>query len=273
MMRLWLIVGMVACQPLGDTTGELATHDDGQRVYWQMKLDDVGVKLDLNNRRDERMPTKIHALRYMAHETTEGLTLIETRVNLDTVINVADVIFSWRDKNNTYTCHLHGVNLGAQRGIRGNGIDNATFCFEQKNSEGDYVRMLADHCASASNGNEKSRFIFLGGRDFACDLSGGRDKSLLLQASCLAKGDRSCLDGKIRACAEKNEGAFAPFIAEFKSRVNTTCQEPDKNNALKECEDDANTEDKHTITYELKNAGNDLCANSDAVDQDNGGGS
>ena len=246
MMRLWWIIWVAACQPLGDTTGDLAAHGAGQRVYWQMKLDDVGVKRDRARWADERMPTKIHALRSMPHETTEELSLSATVVNLNTTIDLANVIFSWHDnRDNTYTCHLHDVSLGAQRGIRGNGIDNATFCFAQKNAEGDYVRLLADHCVSASKDGE-SRFIFLGGRDFACDLSEKRDKSLLLQASCLAKGDKSCLGGKIRACAENNKGAFDPFIAEFKDKVNTSGG-------------DTNTEDNYSITYELKNDEDDLC--------------
>lgn len=268
MMRLCWIVLIVACQPLGDTTGELATHDGGQRVYWQMKLDDIGVKLDIDNNFDKRMPTKIHALRYMPPETTKDLTLTATRVDLNTVINVADVIFSWRDKrNHICTCHLHAVSLGAQRGIRGSGIDNATFCFEQKQEEGDYVRMLADHCVSASR-DGGSRFIFLGGRDFACDLSKERNRSSVLQASCLAKGDKSCLEGDIRVCAEQSDGAFAPFIREFKSSVGTVCEEPkdDGTKNLKKCGDDTNTEDKYIITYKLKDE-KSLCATPQPAEQ------
>jgi len=262
MMRLWWIVWVVACQPLGDTTGDLAAHGAGQRVYWQMKLDDTGVKKDRKFQTDERMPTKIHALRSMPHATEDDLTLTATQVNLNTTIDLANVIFSWHDQDNTYTCHLHDVSLGAQRDVIEGGNVKAALCFVQKKDEGDYVRLLADHCVSAS-ANGESRFIFREGRDFACDLSDkAGDEDLVLQASCLAKGDTSCLNGKIRACAEQSEGIFPHFIKKFKEHIETVCKENDD-------EQTANCT-IGTIKYNLKNEEHTLtCTIPKPAEQDN----
>ena len=238
MMRLWWIVWVVACQPLGDTSGDLAAHGAGQRFYWQMNLGDIGVKKDRAQWIDKRVPTKIHALRSMPHKATGDLSLSATQVKLNTTINLANVIFSWQVQNNTYTCHLHNVSLGEQRDVIEGGSVKDALCFEQKKTDGDYVRLLADHCVSASN-ERGSRFIFREGKDFACDLSKSRDESPVLQAACLVKGDTTCLGGQIRKCAERTEG-FANFITAFKNSVESPCP------------DDTGRKDKCPIEYKIK---------------------
>ncbi len=228
MTRLWWIFLCTAC--LGDTTAEVAGDGNNPRFYWQMSLDDIGVKRDKSLAFDDRMSTKIHAL-YHASHTIPSLALIRTQVNLETLINVGNVIFSWRKKTDTtttYTCHLHAVSLGEQRTIMGGGIDTATFCFEQQNSAGDYVRMLADLCVSAS-AEGGSRFIFRQGRDFACDFSDEGNNSAVLPAACLTEdGSAACLNGHILACAKK-EDLLKNFTDIFKAKVTTACKQEGKN--------------------------------------------
>ena len=267
MMRLLWIVLLAACQPLDDATGELATHGDGKRVYWKMALDDGGVKqaIKLVSWRagvDKSMPTKIHALRYARHKA-QNLQLDVTRVNFNALINLSNVIFSWRyEKSGSpiYTCHLHTVSLGEQRDVIAAGHDTAPFCFVEETApaaqdgtpDGDYVHLLAQYCVKAS-GSEGSRFIFLNDKDFACDLSDGYDKSVVLAASCLAKNDKNCLGGTVRTCATETVG-FENFIATFKARVD----------AKMECTDDKNVSvDNCTITYTPKEA--DATNNSPAA--------
>ena len=256
MVRLLWIVLLAACQPLGDATGGLAAHGDGKRIYFKMALSEVGVRQDITSNFDKIMPTKIHALRYTRHYT-ENLQLTATQVNFNSLINLANVIFSWKYKESgspIYTCHLHTVSLGEQRDVIAKSDRVAPFCFEQQvtsaaepaaqgaAADGNYVHLLAEHCVKAS-GSEGSRFIFLEGKDFACDLSAANgEREVVLQASCLAKGDDSCLSGDVRVCATQTAG-FENFIAAFKARVD----------APMNCNNNTTgSEDNCTITYGLE---------------------
>ena len=173
MIRLLWIVLLAACQPLGDATGGLAAHGDGKRIYFKMALSEVGVRQDITSNFDKIMPTKIHALRYMRHEA-KNLQLTKRQVNFNSLINLANVIFSWRYEqsgSSIYTCHLHSVSLGEQRDVIAKNNSQAPFCFEQQvtsaaaqvaqgtEPDGNYVHLLAEHCVAASGG-EGSRFIF-----------------------------------------------------------------------------------------------------------------
>ena len=265
MMRLLGIMLFVACQPLSDHTGELAGHRDGKRVYFKMSLGDTGVKQAVTGI-DKKMPTKIHALSYARHEA-KNLQLIDDKVNFG-LINLSNVIFSWHyDKSATpvYTCHLHtdtqkSLSLGEQRDIIAKNSNDAPSCFVQKvaassstqdeqETDSDYVHLLAQHCVNLSD-DKGSRFIFLEGKDFACDLSDNDDQSIVLQASCLEKDNSSCIDGKVRACATET-GFDESFIASFKERVKTTMT----------CNDNGTN---CTIKYELK----EIIAESEAAEND-----
>ena len=255
MKHLWLAL-FAACQPLGDATGGLAAHGDGKRIYFKMALSEVGVRQDITSNFDKIMPTKIHALRYMYNEA-KNLQLTKRQVNFNSLINLANVIFSWKYKESDspiYTCHLHTVSLGEQRDVIAKSNRAAPFCFEQKvtsaaapaaqgaAADGNYVHLLAEHCVKAS-GSEGSRFIFLEGKDFACDLSADNGKrEVVLQASCLAKGDNSCLSGNVRACATQTVG-FENFIAAFKARVKAPMNCDNKStSSVENC----------TVTYDLE---------------------
>ena len=234
MMLLLLItlLFMGACQPLAETVGELSAAGDGKRVYLQMQLGDFRVKkarltFTLDH---DTMPAKLHALYYDGIEVSP-LSLNGKELGLSRFIVFPHVVFSWRHKKKDggiiYTCHLHDVSLGEQRDIIVKGSTTAQFCFEQQvgigNEDergGNYVQLLAEHCASIS-ASRASRFVFLDGKDFACDVSEYRDGSVVLQASCLAhESAASCLDGKIRACAADNVG-FPKFVEAFKALVDT----------------------------------------------------
>lgn len=241
MIHLLWIALIVACQPLADNTGELAAHGDGKRVYFNMALSDVGVKQDttITDRFDKSMPTKIHALRYGRSETENPLMLVGDEIKLNVLINLSNVIFSWHYPQSggaVYTCHMHAVSLGEQRDVIAKNSSDVLHCFVQttganhgseQNYNGDYVRLLADYCAKASD-SMGSRFIFLDDKDFACNLSQSADKKeLVLQASCLANESHSrCLEGKLLKCAAQTVG-FENFIARFKERVKTqiTCND------------------------------------------------
>ena len=228
-MLLTTLLLTAACQPLAETTGDLSAHGDGKRVYLQMKLGDFSVKKaslswTLNHK---IMPAKLHALYYDSIEVSP-LSLNGLQLKLDRFIVFQHVILSWRHKSKDggiiYTCHLHGVSLGEQRDIIKDGRIIADYCFEQQVGAGDvtqsgnYVQLLAEHCASQSD-NKESRFVFLDGKDFACDVSDNKDGSIILQASCLAsESANNCLGGKIRACAADNVG-FPKFVEAFKARV------------------------------------------------------
>ena len=241
-----VILLLAACQPLGDATGELAAVGDSKRVYLDMKLAEARVMQDirvgegrLKLGTDKTMPAKIYALSYDGHEAPD-LQLSGEKVNFNHLITFTNVVLAWnyeKSASPVYTCHLHEVSLGEQRDIIKKNSDAAPFCFVEEadtgdtqtpvpEREGDYVRRLADYCLTASGNG--SRFIFLEGKDFACDLSEKGDGSLVLQASCLAKvakGDKNCLAGKVRACAVSGVG-FENFVEIFKQRVDTTgCKE------------------------------------------------
>ena len=240
MMRGLVILLLAACQPLGDVTGELAGVGDRKRVYLDMKLGGARVLQDirigegrLKLGADKTMPAKIYALSYAGHEAPD-LELRGEKVNFDHFITFTNVVLAWNYEKSAspiYTCHLHSVSLGEQRDIIEKNSNASPFCFVEKEDisggtpttdvepDGDYVRLLADYCLAKSD-SERSRFIFLKGKDFACDLSDDRDGSSVLQASCLAKNNKTCLDGKVRACAVKTVG-FENFVEIFKQRVAT----------------------------------------------------
>ena len=220
---------IAACQPLAETTGELSAYGDGKRVYLQMMLGDFRVKKASYTWYLEHkvMPAKLHALYYDGIEISP-LSLNGLRLGLEKFITFRHVVFSWRHQSKDggiiYTCHLPSVSLGEQRDIIAKGSTNASLCFEQQVGTGDdkqsgnYVQLLAEHCVSLSN-NKESRFVFLDGKDFACDVSDNKDGSIVLQASCLAsESANNCLGGKIRACAADNVG-FPKFVEAFKARV------------------------------------------------------
>lgn len=228
MILLLLIVLLLtgACQPLDNTVSDLSAVRDGKRVYLQMQLGDFGV-IKKGRILTEHMPAKLHALYYDGIEVSP-LSLNGLQLEFTKFIVFSHVVLSWRHKKDSsgtvYTCHLHGVSLGEQRDIIEAGSISAPFCFEQQvgvgndPSGGNYVHLLAEHCASLSQSKE-SRFVFLDDKDFACDVSDDRDGSIVLRASCLdSESAASCLEGKIRACAAVNVG-FPKFVESFKARV------------------------------------------------------
>ena len=225
MMRVLTVLLFMSCQPIKDTTGELAGVADRKRVYLQLDLRDAKVMRGTKGF-DPRMPAKIYALSYTASDV-KNLQLSDKNVNVNHLITFDHVLFSWhydKGKSPVYTCPLRGVSLGEQRNIIDKGQRNAPYCFAEEGGK-DYVRLLADHCLGLSD-SEKSRFVFFEeGKEFACDLSEKGDKGVVLHASCLTK-DSNCLDdGNVHTCASSIDG-FANFVEQFKQHVNSgTCDD------------------------------------------------
>ncbi len=225
-MRVGVLLSLIACQPPSDTTADLASGVSGdRRIYLQMELAGAKVMQDVPRWRDEAMPALIYALEYEGHEV-QNLQLQGRSVQLNPSLSFEHIVLAWKkasdSSNLIFTCHLYDVHLGAQHTISALTKDNPD-CFVEEGTN-DYVRQLAKHCVTAT-GDGESRFIFLEGKDFACDLSetnDSNDSKVELRASCLVEGadnnNEKCLDGKVRECVQQ-ASEFADFITVFKERM------------------------------------------------------
>ena len=89
---LVLSIVLAACQPLGENTADMADAA-GKRIYLQMQLNDIAVRVDQAWRIDAKMPAQIHALRYGAHKSDSNMQLNDKTAAFSAGIKFNNVCF------------------------------------------------------------------------------------------------------------------------------------------------------------------------------------